>query len=79
MDAFKPFIAQAASGKPLSRGDAEQAFMKMMSGEATASQIGGFLMALRVRGETVDELFGAVTTMRAKMVPVVAPPHAIDI
>jgi anthranilate phosphoribosyltransferase len=79
MDAFKPFIASAASGKPLSRGDAEQAFTMMMSGDATPSQIGGFLMALRVRGETVDELAGAVMTMRAKMLPVVAPDHAMDI
>jgi anthranilate phosphoribosyltransferase len=79
MDAFKPFIAMAASGKPLSRGDAEQAFTMMMSGEATPSQIGGFLMALRVRGETVDELAGAVITMRAKMLPVNAPGHAMDI
>jgi anthranilate phosphoribosyltransferase len=79
MDAFKPFIAIAASGKPLSRGDAELAFTMMMSGEATPSQIGGFLMALRVRGETVDELAGAVATMRAKMLPVTAPNHAMDI
>jgi anthranilate phosphoribosyltransferase len=79
MDAFKPFIASAASGKPLSRCDAEQAFTMMMSGDATPSQIGGFLMALRVRGETVDELAGAVMTMRAKMLPVVAPDHAMDI
>ena len=79
MDAFKPFIAIAANGKPLSRADAEQAFTMMMSGEATPSQIGGFLMALRVRGETVDELAGAVATMRAKMLPVSAPSHAVDI
>ncbi len=79
MEAFKPFIAIAASGKPLSRADAEQAFTMMMSGEATPSQIGGFLMALRVRGETVDELAGAVTTLRAKMLPVSAPSHAMDI
>jgi anthranilate phosphoribosyltransferase len=79
MDAFKPFIALAASGTPLSRADAERAFTMMMSGEATPSQIGGFLMALRVRGETVDELAGAVATMRAKMLPVAAPSHAIDI
>jgi anthranilate phosphoribosyltransferase len=79
MEAFKPFIAIAASGKPLSRADAEQAFTMMMSGEATPSQIGGFLMALRVRGETVDELAGAVTTLRAKMLPVSAPAHAMDI
>jgi anthranilate phosphoribosyltransferase len=50
-----------------------------MSGQATPSQIGGFLMALRVRGETVDEIVGAVTTMRSKMLTVEAPADAIDI
>src|SRR5438045_3065459 len=51
----------------------------MMSGEATASQMGGLLMALRVRGETVDEITGAVTVMREKMLRVTAPEGAIDI
>ena len=51
----------------------------MMSGEATPSQMGGLLMALRLRGETVDEITGAVTTMRAKMQRVAAPPDAIDV
>ena len=51
----------------------------MMSGDATPSQIGGFLMALRVRGETVDEISGAVSVMRAKMLLVSAPDNAIDI
>ena len=50
----------------------------MMSGEATPSQMGGLLMALRVRGETVDEITGAVTTMRAKMLGVKAPADAVD-
>ena len=50
-----------------------------MSGEATPSQMGGLLMALRVRGETVDEITGAVRAMRAKMVRVDAPPDAIDV
>ena len=50
-----------------------------MSGEATPSQIGAFLMALRVRGETVDEISGAVTVMREKMLRVDAPADAIDI
>jgi anthranilate phosphoribosyltransferase len=51
----------------------------MMSGEATPSQMGGLLMALRVRGETVDEITGAVTVMRDKMLRVSAPPEAVDV
>jgi anthranilate phosphoribosyltransferase len=51
----------------------------MMSGEATPSQMGGLLMALRVRGETVEEITGAVTVMREKMLRVAAPPDAIDV
>src|SRR5258707_3914611 len=51
----------------------------MMSGEATPSQMGGLLMALRVRGETVDEITGAVTAMREKMLRVRAPDDAIDV
>ncbi|OJW58822.1 MAG: anthranilate phosphoribosyltransferase, partial [Sphingomonadales bacterium 63-6] len=55
------------------------AFDILMSGEATPSQIGGLLMAMRVRGETVDEIVGAVETMRAKMLRVDAPADAVDI
>src|SRR5207342_534775 len=55
------------------------AFDIMMSGEATPSQMGGLLMGLRVRGETIDEITGAVTTMRAKMLKVEAPSNAIDV
>jgi anthranilate phosphoribosyltransferase len=76
---MKTFIAKAASGAPLSRQDARAAFDIMMSGDATPSQIGGLLMALRVRGETVDEIVGAVATMRSKMLKVDAPQDAIDI
>ncbi|WP_237154661.1 anthranilate phosphoribosyltransferase [Oryzibacter oryziterrae] len=76
---FKTFIAKAAAGKPLTRDEATSAFDIMMSGEATPSQIGGFLMALRVRGETVEEIVGAVTTMRSKMLRVDAPADAVDI
>ncbi|MDP9839501.1 anthranilate phosphoribosyltransferase [Neorhizobium huautlense] len=79
MPVLKPFIAKVANGESLSRPEALQAFDILMSGEATPSQIGGFLMALRVRGETVDEIAGAVSTMRAKMVPVSAPSDAVDI
>ena len=79
MSDFKHYVGLAASGTPLTREESEQAFDIMMSGNATPSQIGGFLMALRVRGETVDEITGAVATMRAKMLKVDAPDGAIDI
>ncbi|SMF69409.1 anthranilate phosphoribosyltransferase [Xaviernesmea oryzae] len=79
MPELKPLIAKVANGESLSREEARDAFDILMSGEATPSQIGGFLMALRVRGETVAEIAGAVTTMRAKMLPVEAPADAIDI
>ena len=79
MNDFKKYIVKVASGDPLSFDDARQAFEIMMSGDATPSQIGGFLMALRVRGETVEEISGAVATMRAKMLPVDAPDDAVDI
>ena len=79
MDAFKPLIGKIATGARLSRAEAETAFDAMLSGEVTPSQMGAFLMALRVRGESVEEITGAVTTMRAKMVRVEAPPDAIDI
>src|SRR5580765_489022 len=79
MGDLKPFVSKVASGRTLTRAEAEEAFEILMSGDATPSQIGGFLMALRVRGETVDEIVGAVTTMRSKMLPVEAPADAIDI
>jgi anthranilate phosphoribosyltransferase len=76
---LKSFIAKVAAGEPLNREDARKAFGVMMSGDATPSQIGGFLMALRVRGESVDEIYGAVSVMREKMLPVKAPADAVDI
>lgn len=76
---FKPLIAKVATGQSLTRDESETAFNIMMSGEATPSQIGAFLMGLRVRGETVDEIAGAVATMRAKVTPVEAPSDAMDI
>ena len=79
MAELKPLIAKVAAGTPLTRAEAREAFDVMMSGDATPSQIGGFLMALRVRGETVDEITGAVEIMREKMLPVTAPADAIDI
>jgi anthranilate phosphoribosyltransferase len=76
---FKSYIAKVATGTPLTFEEARDAFDIVMSGDATPSQIGGFLMALRVRGETVPEISGAVATMRSKMLPVSAPADAIDI
>ncbi|TIN24781.1 MAG: anthranilate phosphoribosyltransferase [Mesorhizobium sp.] len=79
MSALKTHIAKVATGTALSFEEAREAFDIIMSGDATPGQIGGFLMALRVRGETVSEISGAVATMRAKMLRVDAPDGAIDI
>ena len=76
---LKPLIAKIADATPLSVEEARTAFDIIMSGDATPSQIGAVLMGLRVRGETVDEITGAVITMREKMLPVIAPEGAIDI
>jgi anthranilate phosphoribosyltransferase len=76
---FKSILAKLADGKSLSREEAVDAFDYLMSGQATPSQIGGALMAMRVRGETVDEITGAVTAMRAKMLRVTAPTDAVDV
>ena len=75
---LKALLAVAASGEALSEAQAERAFDIIMSGDATPAQMGGFLMALRVRGETVAEIVGAARTMRAKMLTVEAPEGAID-
>ncbi|MDX1716377.1 MAG: anthranilate phosphoribosyltransferase [Anderseniella sp.] len=76
---LKPLIAKIADAKPLSVDEAREAFNIIMSGEATPSQIGAVLMGLRVRGETVDEITGAVMTMREKMIRVSAPADSLDI
>src|SRR3989454_8331934 len=78
-DECKGLIAKAATGAALSREEAARGLDTMMSGEATPSQMGGLLMALRIRGETVDEITGAVTAMRQKMLRVRAPADAIDV
>ncbi|HYM01883.1 MAG TPA: anthranilate phosphoribosyltransferase [Stellaceae bacterium] len=75
---FKALLGRVAAGERLSESDAAAAFDAMMSGDATPAQMGGFLMALRVRGETVDEITGAARTMRAKALHIEAPPGAID-
>lgn len=75
---LRPLLAQVAAGGTLSEAGAEAAFDIIMSGNATPSQIGAFLMALRVRGESVDEITGAARTMRAKALMIDAPPGTID-
>lgn len=77
-DRLKPLIAHAIEG-PLTRAQAEAAFAAIMEGEATPAQIGGFLMILRTRGETVDEYAAAASVMRGKCVKVHAPEGAMDI
>ncbi|MEP3047856.1 MAG: anthranilate phosphoribosyltransferase [Roseibium sp.] len=79
MTPFKDFISKVADGHALNYEEAREAFEVILSGSATPSQLGGFLIALRVRGESIAEVTGAVATMRAKMVPVDAPENAIDI
>jgi len=78
-DAMKPILAKVADGNALTQDDAKAAFDIIMTGQATAAQIGAFLMGLRVRGETVDEISGAARTMREQMRTVTAPSDAIDI
>jgi anthranilate phosphoribosyltransferase len=76
---LKAIIAKVAGGGRLTQAEARDAFDVIMSGDATPVQIGAFLTGLRVRGETVDEIAGAVATMRAKMLRVEAPANAMDV
>ena len=78
ISALQPLIGIAAD-RPLTSAEAEIAFEVLFNGEATASQIGGFLMALRTRGETVDEYAAAAAVMRSKCHKVNAPEGAMDI
>jgi anthranilate phosphoribosyltransferase len=75
---LRPTLALVAAGNRLSEAEAEAAFEIIMSGGATPSQMGAFLMALRVRGETVDEITGAARIMRSKALMIDAPPGTID-
>ena len=75
---LKSLLSLVAQGRSLSESEAEAAFDIIMSGDATPSQMGAFLMALRVRGETVDEIAGAARIMRAKAVAIDAPAGTID-
>jgi len=76
---MKSLIAKVATGATLSRDEAGRAFDIMMSGDATPSQMGALLMALRMRGPTVEEITGAASAMRAKARHIWAPDNAIDL
>ena len=75
---IRPLIGLAAD-RPLTRAEAEAAFEALFEGAATPSQMGGLLMALRTRGETVEEIAAAARVMRSKCHAVRAPAGAIDI
>ncbi len=79
LEDMKALLSKVAGGETLDEAEAETAFDIIMSGNATPSQIGAFLMALRVRGETVAEITGAVRAMRAKALHIEAPAGAIDV
>jgi anthranilate phosphoribosyltransferase len=73
MTELKALLARVADGHALSESEANDAFGIIMSGNATPAQMGAFLMALRQRGETVEEITGGAMTMRAKALAVHAP------
>lgn len=75
---FKAMLGEIAGGAALSRSQAVTAFETMMAGDATPAQMAGFLMALRVRGETVEEIVAGASVLRAKMSPIKAPAGSID-
>ncbi|WP_043285354.1 anthranilate phosphoribosyltransferase [Reyranella massiliensis] len=79
MDDFRGLLAKVGNGEPLGIDEAERAFDIMTSGDATPAQMGAFLMGLKVRGETAEELAGGARVLRAKMLRVRAPEGAIDI
>tara|TARA_R100000005_G_scaffold96671_1_gene85828 strand:- start:5975 stop:7015 length:1041 start_codon:yes stop_codon:yes gene_type:complete len=76
---FKALIAKIATGKTLSVEEAKIAFNIILSGDATPSQMGAFLMGLHLRGETVDELIGGVSVLREKATYITAPENAVDV
>lgn len=78
MSALRPILAALAEGRALSEAEALAAFSAIMDGEAEEAQIGGFLMALRLRGETIAEITAGARALRARALTVAAPPEAID-
>lgn len=77
-EGLKPFLLPPSRGETLSAEDAARAFTLIMTGGASHAQVAAFLMALRVRGETADEILGGARVMRAQAVPVKVPADALD-
>lgn len=75
----KRLLARIATGASLDENEARAAIEGMTAGAASVAQMAAFLMALRVRGETVQEITGAAKALRARMVPVMLHSDAIDI
>lgn len=75
---LKSILAGVVEGRRLDCGEAQTAIGEIMAGQASPAQIAAFLTALRLRGETVDEIYGAARAMRAKMVTIASPPGALD-
>ncbi|MCC3306090.1 anthranilate phosphoribosyltransferase [Sneathiella sp. HT1-7] len=76
---FKALVTKIAAGQTLSQAEAKIAFNIILSGDATPSQMGAFLMGLHLRGETVDELIGGVSVLREKATYITAPENAVDV
>ena len=76
---LRHLIQKVAGGAALDEDEIRTALEQMTAGAATPAQMGAFLMALRVRGETVEEITGAAQMMRARMNRVEVPPDAVDI
>ena len=72
---LRPYLAKLASGHHLTAAEAESAMQIIMTGGATPAQIGGYLMALRMKGETVQEITGSARAMRAQACPIDVPPN----
>jgi len=78
-DVVRAALATVVDGGTLGQDQAYAAMGEIMDGEATASQLAALLVALRMRGETVDELTGFAMVMRERVLRVAAPPGAIDV
>src|ERR1700682_603095 len=76
---LRQLIQKVSGGATLSEEEIRTALDQMTAGAATPAQMGAFLMALRVRGETVEEIAGAAQMLRAKMNRVEVAPDAVDI